>query len=202
MTSADPRLPPLLQITDRETVPEDELLQRVHTGGPRLAVQLRDPGLTARELLALGRRLREATRAAGARLWVNDRLDLAMLVAADGVHLGRASVSVADARRALGAGIVVTRSAHHLDEVAAAADEGADAVLLSPVFASPGKGRPLGLSALTEARRRLPSAVGLYALGGVDAAAVSRCLAAGATGVAAIRADLSAWSPDPSAPRG
>ncbi|HHH31369.1 MAG TPA: thiamine phosphate synthase [Polyangiaceae bacterium] len=185
----------MVQISDRGSVPDDELIRRIESAGPRLAVQLRDPALAARALLSLGRRLREATRAVGARLWVNDRLDLALRLEADGVHLGRASVAVADARRLLGDAIVVTRSAHGVDEAVAAADAGVDAVLLSPIFPSPGKPTPLGLAPLTEARRRLPPHVALYALGGVDRASCSRCLEAGADGVAAIRADLTAVFP-------
>ena len=156
-------------------------------------MQLRDPGLRGRELLALGRRLRAATHAVGGRLWVNDRLDLAVLLEADGVHLGRASVSVADARRALSDDGVVTCSAHGIEDAVRAAADGADAVVVSPVFASPGKGPPVGLDALAETRRRLPATVGIYALGGIDPATASGCIAAGATGVAAIRADLTSW---------
>lgn len=193
MSTPTGHLPRLVQISDRARVPDDELIRRIERGGPGLAVQLRDPALSAGELLALGRRLRSATRAVGARLWVNDRLDLAVLLDADGVHLGRASVSVADARRALGADRVVSRSAHSLDDVVRAAEAGADAVLLSPVFASPGKGAPLALGAVAEARHRLPSTTRLYALGGVDLTNAASCVAAGATGVAAIRADLTSW---------
>lgn len=195
---------PLLavQITDLPTVDEPELLRRIASvaAAPPAAragrvVLLRDPGLAPRDLLALARRLRAATRAVGVRLWVNDRLDVAALVGADGVHLGRRSVAVADARRLLGA-VTVSVACHAPDEVVAARDAGADACTLSPIFASPGKGPPLGLGVLREARAGLAAAgddFAILALGGVDARSTPDVLAAGASGIAAIRADVLAW---------
>jgi thiamine-phosphate pyrophosphorylase len=177
--------PAIIQITDAGTLPLLEILARVARGGDGFAVQLRDPELPARRLVALGLELRRAARL----LVVNDRVDVALAIGADGVHLGRRSIAVAEAR-GLGVGWV-SRSAHSLDEALAAAGEGADAVLLSPIFASPGKGAPLGVAALAEVRARLPAGVLLYALGGVTRELAPRCIEAGADGVAAIRADLS-----------
>jgi thiamine-phosphate pyrophosphorylase len=129
----------------------------------------------------------------GAQLLVNDRLDLAAQLGADGVHLGRRSISVGDARRLVGTAFV-TRACHDLDDVLAAANEGADGALYSPIFASPGKGAPLGLTALAGARASLDARghrpFRLYALGGVDAENASRCFDAGADGIAVVRADL------------
>jgi len=154
-------------------------------------VLVRDPQLRGGELLSWARELRAATLAVGAQLWVNDRLDVASMVEADGIHLGRRSVNVVDARRALGEGVVVSVSAHDMDDVARARDAGAGAVLLSPIFASPGKSTPLGLDGLRAARAWLEgSPTRLVALGGIEASTTSWCLAAGAHGVAAIRADL------------
>lgn len=193
-------VPRWTQITASAVAPEPVVLERLSAlaalppeARARAAVQLRDPELSGRELHALGRRLRDATAALGASLVVNDRVDLALLLGADGVHLGRRSVGVADARALLGAGVFVSVACHSVDEVLRAADAGADAAVLSPIFATPGKGPPLGLEALREARARLASAsrsVAIIALGGVDAASAPACLAAGADGVAAIRADL------------
>jgi thiamine-phosphate pyrophosphorylase len=158
----------------------------------RFAVQLRDPGLPLRALLALGERLREATAALGAGLVVNDRIDLALALGADGVHLGRRSVTVADARALLPPGTWISVACHAPADVARAAAEGADAALLSPIFASPGKGAVLGIEALREARALLGkgSDVQILALGGVTMENAGACLAAGADGAAAIRADL------------
>ncbi|MGK4004361.1 thiamine phosphate synthase [Sorangium sp. So ce1036] len=199
--------PRLTLITQTADVPEPLLLARLSAFGAlpaearaRVSVQLRDPALSGAALHALGRRLRDATAALGASFIVNDRLDLAVLLGADGVHLGRRSVGVADARALLGEGAFVSVACHGVDDVLRAAEAGADAAVLSPIFATPGKGPPLGPEALREARARLaaaPRSVALIALGGVDAASAPRCLAAGADGVAAIRADFGGALPAP-----
>lgn len=187
-------------ITDLASVPEPALFDRLRRAADlpvfaraRLEVQLRGPGVPVRDLLRLGERLRRATADLGARLIVNDRVDLAVLLAADGAHLGRASVPVARARALLGPHSWVSTSAHSVSDVLAAAAAGADAALLSPIFASPGKGAPLGPSALSEATAALRSAgrsLALYALGGVTVETAPACLSSGASGLAAIRADL------------
>lgn len=190
-------------ITDLPTVPETSVLERIARvsrlpveSRSRLFVQLRDPDLPVRELALFGERLRKITSAFGARLLVNDRVDLALLLGADGVHLGRRSIEVADARSVLGPSAWISTSAHAIEDVLAAARAGANAALLSPIYASPGKGPPLGPALLSEARRAL-SAEGLYlhlfALGGVTPENAGACLAAGAEGLAAIRADLVDW---------
>ncbi len=185
--------PLVIQITDARALDEASLFARIDAAaalGSRYAVMLRDPELVPRELLAKGRALRDRLRHGGARLLVNDRLDLAQALSADGVHLGRLSVAPSRARALLGEGVLVTVSAHDVDEAVARAASGALAVLLSPIFVSPGKGPALGLEALARARRRLPPEVALIALGGVDAENAYDCLAAGADGVASVRAEL------------
>lgn len=190
--------PRVVQITEAAALPEAELfarLARVASLSPaqrgRFAVQLRDPDLPIRALLDLGRRLRAATLAIGAALLVNDRLDLALELGADGVHLGRRSVRVADARALLGPAAWISVACHDVDDVIRAATEGAQAATLSPIFASPGKGAPLGVGALRAARSALGARpFALHALGGVDRDAAPSCFEAGASGVAAIRADL------------
>jgi len=153
-------------------------------------VQLRDRTLPTRELVDVGRELAALCRRQAQLLQVNDRLDLALLLDADAVHLGEGSVTTGDARRLVGARLV-TRACH--DPGAAGAVD-ADGLLLSPVLA-PRKGREaLGVEGLERARRALAGATSktlLFALGGVDAAGAGPCLAAGADGVAAIGATQS-----------
>ena len=150
-------------------------------------VQLREKGLDDRALLTLARAARERLPASAALL-VNGRLDVALAAAADGVHLPAAGLPAAPllawARR-LGRRPLVGRSTHTLDEVAAAHEEGADYVTFGPVFATPGKGAPVGLEALAAAARL---GVPVLALGGMGPERVADALAAGAHGVAAIRA--------------
>ncbi len=115
--------------------------------------------------------------------------------ALDGIHLGGALRSELVAARAeLGPDVWISVPAHTDEDVAAAAREGATAVYVSPIFATPGKGAPRGLDALRRARE-LAGAMHVYALGGVDATNAASCIAAGADGVALIRAFFDADSP-------
>ena len=183
----------LLAITDVERASEEEHLDayaRLNRLIP-LWVELRDRR-DARRVIAFGRRLMDL----GVPLLVNDRVDVALLLGARGVHLGRASITVAEARTLLGERPWVSVSAHAADPGPAPrpADRAdgagrADAALLSPIFSSPGKAEPLGTGALTTFRARCPDLT-LLALGGVDATNARSCLDAGADGVAVIRAAL------------
>lgn len=184
-------------VTDLTQVSRDAILARLSELEvlppelrSRFAIQLRDPQLDGMELLRFGDLLRTATAAMGAKLIVNDRVDLALALDADGVHLGRTSIEVGDARALLGDGAWVSVSAHGEDGVLAGARRGASAVVLSPIFESPGKGAPLGVEALTAANARLRAEgldVPIVALGGVTEENFARCLRAGAAGVAAVR---------------
>jgi len=159
-----------------------------------VAVQLREKDLEARALLDLARDLRDVTRAAGAALYVNDRVDVALAVGADGVHLGGRSLAPADVAR-IAPGLAVAVSTHSRREVETAARAGARFAVFGPVFDTPSKrpyGAPLGLDALREA-----AGVGLplVALGGVTDVNAAACANAGAAGVACIRAVFGAEDP-------
>ncbi len=193
----------LVAITDLSVAPHDQLVARLarlaHAARPgSVALLLRDHSASAKQRLALGRLLQDIRRSSQQQLWVADRLDLALLLEADALHLGEASVSATVARRLVGAEVRISRAWHAVPLDAAATAELAelaevDALLVSPVL-EPRKGRPaLGLGALGvlgEQLRARHSACHLYALGGVSAANAGACRAAGATGVAAIGAAL------------
>lgn len=153
-------------------------------------VQLRQPGVAPRDLLARCRALRSVCARFGATLLVNDRADVALASGADGVHLPARGLSVADARK-LGFALVGV-SAHAPGEVARAAREGADFAVFAPVYESPGKSAR-GLDALREACGAGP--IPVLALGGIDASNAPRCLRAGAAGVACIRSVLGSVDP-------
>lgn len=165
---------------------------------PRAVVfGVRDPAAPVPVRLALARALLAVARPRGARVVVHDRVDLALAVDADGVQLGERSIGVAEARASLGAGPGaklgaspwVGRSCHDLRGLRAAEQARADAATLSPLFASPGKGTPLGLPRFAELCASV-SSLPVIALGGVDASNAAAALAAGASGVAALRAWL------------
>ncbi len=189
--------PRVVLISGTDVVPEAVLVERLMRASilpplerRHLMVQLRDHPIEARYKIELGRRLRAVTRELGASLVVNDRMDLARILDADGVHLGGRSVSVADARSFLGPDAWISVACHRVAEVAEAARAGAQAALLSPIFASPGKAAPLGLDALRQAKDAVENAIAVIALGGVDASSALSCRDAGADAIAVIRADL------------
>jgi len=143
-------------------------------------IQIREKDLHARQLFefvlaVLEIRDREIGKRNASKILVNTRSDVALATGADGVHLP------ASAPRACLPGLLVGRSCHTLDEVRAAK---ADFVTLSPVFASPGKGSPVGLDALRTASRL---GTPVYALGGVTWENAGSCLEAGAAGIAGVR---------------
>ena len=182
--------------------PVDEVIAEALRALPRpsvpagaVAVQLREKDLPVAAVLQLARRLRAVTSRAGVRLFVNDRVDVALAVGADGVHLGHRSMNVADVR-AVAPALQLAVSTHALAEVQAAAETGqVSFVVFGPIFDTPSKrlyGSPLGLAPLRQA-----CAVGIpvLALGGVDLENVASCRHAGASGIACIRAVLR--NPDP-----
>ncbi len=142
------------------------------------AIQLRDHAATARELCRRGDRLRELTDGRAALL-VNDRIDVALAVAADGVHLPARGLPADQARRAA-ASLLVGASTHSLPEAEMASRKGADFVTFGPVWETRSHplALPTGVEALAEVVRACP--VPVFALGGVDAARAAEAVAVGA----------------------
>jgi thiamine-phosphate pyrophosphorylase len=139
-------------------------------GGVR-AVQLREPGLGARRLALLCERLREAVRRHSGLLLVNDRGDVAAAGLADGVQVGHRSLPVAAARRVLGTAPWLGASVHSEAELAAAADDGADFALLSPIWRTTSKPGAHTLGADVAGRWTGGARLPVVWLGGVSAAA-------------------------------
>lgn len=193
----------LYLITDRLGLPPGrDLLETVAAaliGGVR-AVQLREKDLSPRELYPLATELRALTRDHGARLLINDRIDLAQAVAADGVHLAGSSLPTAAARRLLGPEALIGVSTHHLDEVIAAGEDGADFVTFGPVYATPSKaayGPPLGLAPLRAACTASP--LPIFALGGIKTAHIPVLRETGVAGIGLISEIFSASDPQQAA---
>ncbi len=160
------------------------------------AVQLREKDLSATELLPLARELRELTDRYDARLLINDHIDIALAVHADGVHLGGHSLPTDIIRQRIGPDLLIGVSTHSKDEISLAARQGADFVTFGPVYATPSKaayGAPQGPEALAEACRC--SSVPVFALGGITPARAVEVHQAGASGIALISAIIA--SPDP-----
>lgn len=150
-------------------------------------IQIREKALSARNLSELTRRLVEKLKTQQTKVLVNDRADIAAAMDCDGVHLTTGSLPISAVRRIVGDAALISCSTHGVEEVERAAVEGADIILFGPVFASPGKGRPVGLDTLAKAAKAAGQSM-LVALGGIDELNFQEALGAGATGVAAIRA--------------
>ncbi len=159
-------------------------------------IQLRHKTLPRGELLALARRLRDITRAAGATFIVNDYVDIALLSEADGVHLGPDDVSVESARRVGGDRLLIGASASSPEAATAAAAAGADYLGSGPAFATPIKTEkrvigPAGIAAVTAA-----VSVPVFAIGGIDESNVAQLIALGVKRVSVIRAVGGAADPE------
>jgi thiamine-phosphate pyrophosphorylase len=184
----------LYLITDREQtrMPLPEAVRQALDGGVR-AVQLREKDLPVRELLALARDLRTLTGEYGAKLFINDRVDVAVAVGADGVHLGQRSMPASAVRKIVGTTMLIGVSTHSAGEARAAQAEGADFITFGPVFETPSKapyGPPLGPIAIREVKNEV--ALPVFAIGGIRSGNLLPVLSAGADGVAMISAILSA----------
>jgi len=187
----------LYLVTDRSAarVPLPEVVEECLAAG-LAAVQLREKDLSVGELLALGTRLRDATRRHAARLIVNDRADVALATGADGVQRTHSSLPAGVLRRITPPGFLVGASVHSLGEAREAESEGADFLVFGPVYDTPSKrqyGAPQGLAALAEVCAAVAKPV--VAVGGLTPGRVRAVLGAGARGVAVISAILAAERP-------
>jgi thiamine-phosphate pyrophosphorylase len=167
-------------VTDRRRGDLDRCVERAIRDGVDM-IQVREKDLSARELLRLVCRVRDAAAGSNTRILVNDRLDIALAANIHGVHLPGRGLPAAVVRphvRVMGC------SVHSVDEAVRAAQDGVDFVVFGPVFDTPGK-TPHGLEALRSVAEavRIP----VLAIGGLSAERIADVLAAGAAGFAAIR---------------
>lgn len=188
----------LCYVTNRKLLgPSDQenaLLQSMKRAGAAGVnwIQVREKDMPARELIDLARRA-TADVPRTTKIIVNDRLDVAIAAGAAGVHLGAASIPIADAVRWCRAGnapkdFLIGFSCHSLQEATAAGLAGASYVFFGPVYNTPSKiefGPPQGLKRLAEVCRGLK--IPVLAIGGINEDNAAECLQAGASGVAAIR---------------
>ena len=171
---------------------EEEVVAQAARGGAT-AIQLRGKGLTGRELYLTGISLRRLTREMGLLFIVNDRVDVALAVDADGVHLGQDDLPLQAARRLMGRRKIIGISVDTVEEALAAQQGGADYLGAGPVFATASKvdaGPVMG----PEGLRRICIAVRIpvVGIGGVNADNARQVVAAGAIGVAVISAVVGA----------
>lgn len=188
----------LYLVTDRNQTRGRDLptvLEAALKGGVK-AIQLREKDLDGREFLLLAEKARALCHDFHATLLINDRIDIALAVDADGVHLGQASVPIPTARELLGPQKIIGASTHSVAEAREAERSGADFILFGPVYFTPSKagyGTPQGLAALDEVVEKISLPV--YAIGGIRAENIPEAKRTGIRGVALISAVMGADDP-------
>ena len=186
-------LPCLYVVTNRHQTqqrPLSSVLQETLLAGTKF-IQLREKDLKTRQLLSLAQDILTHAHQHSAFMLINDRVDIAKAIGADGVHLRSDSLPVRQTRQILGPQAIIGKSTHTMDEVLAAQTDGADFLVLGPIFDTPSKrnyGPPLGLTALKTACQQctLP----IYAIGGITPERIPAAKEAGAYGVAVISSIL------------
>lgn len=160
-------------------------LEEAFQGGVR-SLQLREKRLNSKDLLTLALEVKPLVQRYNAKLFINDRADIAVMAGADGVHLTEASVQASEVKNNFPE-LIVGVSTHSLEGARLAETQGADFITFSPIYETPSKtsyGPPQGLDPLRQVTQsaRLP----VLALGGITLHRVPECLEHGAFGVAVI----------------
>jgi thiamine-phosphate pyrophosphorylase len=170
----------------------EEVVSEAVKGGVTI-VQLREKEASTGEFVALARRLMSILKPLGIPLIINDRVDVALAVDADGVHIGQSDMAYADARRLLGPDKIIGLSVESLEDLEAANALDVDYVGISPVYGTPTKtdtAEPFGLEGLRKAVEM--SVHPTVAIGGMNARTIGEVMEAGADGVAVVSAICSA----------
>ncbi len=169
-----------------------EVIRAAIAGGATV-VQYREKEGTTRQMMEEARALRELARQAGVPFIVNDRVDIALAVDADGVHVGQDDMPAPLARKLMGPEKIVGVSVDNLEQALQAERDGADYVGAGPIFATPTKpdaAPPIGLEGLAEICRQV--SIPVVAIGGINETNAAAVIAAGAAGVAVVSAVVAA----------
>ena len=196
------KLPVTCLVTDRKRCrgrPLEDVVQAAVDGGITM-VQLREKDLPASTLLPLAESMREITTGR-ALLFINDRVNVALAVGADGVQLPGQGMPVADVRRAAGDRLLIGRSVHKVNEGVTAENEGADLLIVGTVFSSESHPAtaPQGVGILSRLREAVE--VPFLAIGGVSEENAHMAIESGAVGVAVISAITESDDPTEAARR-
>lgn len=172
-------------------------IEKAYRGGAGV-IQLRSQTLTDLEMLRLGLKAKQIARHYGKGLSVNNRVDLALAIGADAVHIGHKDLPIEHIREILNAqnsSILIGKSTHSLEQAIQAQDEGADYIGVGPIFATPTKPdyTPVSIELIHQVRKKIH--IPFVAIGGIHEQNVGEVLEAGASCVAVVRAVFS--SPDP-----
>jgi thiamine-phosphate pyrophosphorylase len=176
--------------------PLDLIVEAAIRGGAKI-IQYRDKGATTRKMVETAKALCCLCHRMGARFLVNDRLDVALAVDADGIHIGQDDMPPGVARKLLGPDKLIGVTVHNLDELKAAEEESVEYLSIAPIFATstkPDHQSPLGLKGL----RALAMQTGrpLVAIGGISHANAAEVIRSGAHGVCVVSAIMTAADPE------
>ncbi|WP_242057693.1 MULTISPECIES: thiamine phosphate synthase [Nostoc] len=179
------------------TSPSDNLLTTVEAAlkGGLTLVQYREKTADDSLRLEQARKLRQLCHIYGALFIVNDRVDLALAVDADGVHLGQKDMSISVARQLLGSQRIIGLSTTNAEEMQRAIAEGVDYIGVGPVYETPTKvGKAAtGLEYVSHAAKNC--SIPWFAIGGIDANNINDVIDAGAERVAVVRSLMQAEQP-------
>ena len=159
-------------------------------------IQLREKSCGTREFLNEALALQPLLKSRNLPLIINDRLDIALAIEADGVHLGQSDMPIGMARKIAGDSLIIGISAESVDDALRAEQEGADYIGISPVFSTPTKtdiAPPLGLEGVRQIRALVD--IPLVGIGGIHSDNAESVIAAGADGIAVVSAIVSAADP-------
>jgi thiamine-phosphate pyrophosphorylase len=173
-----------------------EIIQAAVRGGATV-VQLREKEMSSRAFYEEGLKIKKFLKHAGVAFLINDRVDMALALDADGVHLGKNDIPLPVARELLGSHKIIGMSVEHPNEVVTAERDGADYLGASPIYTTPTKPEletGLGLPGLREIRQR--TKLPLIAIGGMNRQTTAEVIAAGANGVAVVSAIVAANDPE------
>lgn len=164
-------------------------IARAAIAGGATAIQFREKDMNTRQMIDIAREIRALTLGAGVTYIVNDRVDVALDVDADGVHVGQDDMPAPLARRLIGKERILGVSASNLEEALKAEREGADYIGVGSIYSTaskPDAGLPVGLGVLAEIARRV--SISVIAIGGIKEENVGEVIKGGARGVAVISA--------------
>lgn len=182
-------LPRLYPVTDARLsgLSHAEQVRRLSAGGATF-IQLRDKHLSPREFYLEAEEALRTGRSRGARLIINDRVDIALALSADGVHLGQNDLPPAAARELLGARSIIGFSTHNVEQAREAAGLPVDYLAIGPIFPTSSKDNPEPVVGLEGLRlvREIVGDIPLVAIGGIDLENIGEVLKAGADAVAVI----------------
>jgi len=149
-------------------------------------IQLREKRMSKKDIYKMALAMRALTTEHKAALIINDHIDIALAVNADGVHLGQEDMPLIEARRIMGGKKIIGISTHTLAQAQKAEDEGADYIGFGPVFHTGTKdaGRPRGLKALQKVREQI--SIPIVAIGGITSGNIREVLMSGADAAAIV----------------